>query len=114
MKTTTPRRTVSASSSPDSEAADDQNDNGEASNVTHIDGSAEIVEGTEGEKIALVPPQQADAQVPEICTAVVPKTFTLTRDSGAVLVYEAGTCEMPVDDADHWFARAQGVKIYKV
>lgn len=84
----------------------------EATNTTHIDGAAEIVEATEGEKINLRPSVEDDAPKIEMCTAVVPKDFILTRDDGSVFKYEAGTCEMSVVDATHWFSRAAGVKIY--
>ena len=118
MATTAPRarRTIAAAPSADAPAAADTttSSDDDASNVTHIDGASEIVEATEGEKISLQPPQQVAAASSDVCTAVVPHAFTLTRDDGAVIKYEAGTCEMPTADASHWFARAQGVKIYKV
>lgn len=76
--------------------------------TTSIDDSADIVEQTGGEKITLV---QAPA-VQERVTVVVPKPYTLTLDDGNVRHFQAGTQEMGVDDAAHWFSRSMGVKVY--
>jgi hypothetical protein len=44
---------------------------------------------------------------------VVPKAFTLTLDNHQPVKYPVGTYPMPVDHAEHWFARAHGVSIYE-
>lgn len=77
--------------------------------TTTIPDSADIVENTEGEKIQLTATTVPDS---EAVTVVVPKSFLLTRDDGTPVQYLAGTQEMPLDDAAHWFARAAGVKVY--
>lgn len=71
--------------------------------------SGDIVENTAPDKISLTSDGGADE---ELVTVVVPKAYTLNRDDGAVRRFEAGTQEMSVLDAAHWFSRAQGVKVY--
>ena len=73
--------------------------------------SAEVLaeSDTSGESITLAPPVP---RVTETVTVVVPRPFTLTLDNFQPVPYEAGVQEMPVDHASHWFARAQGVKVY--
>ena len=78
--------------------------------TTSIADSGDIVENTEAEKISLSDQSAVDAE--EKVTVVVPKDYTLTRDDGAVVKYYAGTQEMPVTDAAHWFSRSAGVKVY--
>lgn len=60
-------------------------------------------------------PTAEDRAIPasQMVTATVPVAFTLTLDDHRAVHYEAGTQEMPKDDAEHWFAKAQGVEIYK-
>lgn len=77
--------------------------------TTAIPDSGEIVENTEGDKIQLTSSTAPDS---EAVTVVVPKAFMLTRDDGTPVQYQAGTQEMPLDDAAHWFSRAHGVKVY--
>lgn len=77
--------------------------------TTTIPDAADIVERTEGDKIQLTASKAPDS---ESVTVVVPKAFMLTRDDGTPVQYQAGTQEMPLDDAAHWFARSVGVKVY--
>lgn len=78
--------------------------------TTKLDDSGDIVQGTEPDKISLSTTSAVEYE--EKVTVVAPKSFTLTRDDGAVVQYHAGTQEMPVSDAAHWFTRAMGVKVY--
>lgn len=80
------------------------------SNTTKLADSAAVVERTEGEKIDFT--AEGDSEV-EMATAIVPKAFTLTLDSHQPVRYEAGTQEMPLAHATHWFSRAMGVKVYQ-
>lgn len=45
-------------------------------------------------------------------TAIIPKNFNLTLDDMTVVNYKAGTRDIPVEHAEHWYAKANGVKIY--
>jgi hypothetical protein len=78
--------------------------------TTTLRDSAAVAERTEGDKITLV---DTEVDEGEKVTVIIPKAFTLTRDSGAPVTYEAGVQEMLVDDAGHWYARAMGVKVYE-
>ena len=75
---------------------------------TKLGDSAAVVERTEGENINL----KAVPDEGEKVTVVVPKSFVLTLDDHTPVQYHAGVQEMSVDHASHWFARAQGVKVY--
>jgi len=78
--------------------------------TTKLKDSAAVVERTEGDKVSL---KDAVTELSgEMVTVIVPKGFKLTRDSGEPAIYAAGVQEMPLEDASHWFARAQGVKVY--
>ncbi len=98
-KTTTPppRRTSTTSAPPP------------ASNTTNIEDSAEVVERTEGDKVNLT----AATPRNDMVTAIVPKAFMLTLDDHTEVHIAAGTQELPHSHATHWFARAQGVKVYE-
>lgn len=56
--------------------------------------------------------EAAKAAASGMVTAVVPKRFELTRDHHVPVIYKAGTQKMPRSDAEHWFAKAQGVTIF--
>lgn len=46
-------------------------------------------------------------------TVTVPKAFKLRTTHDHIVDYAAGICEMPVEHAEHWYAVANGVTIYK-
>lgn len=46
-------------------------------------------------------------------TATVPKDFILNVTHDLRVHYKAGVQEMPLDHAEHWWAKANGVKVYK-
>lgn len=48
----------------------------------------------------------------EMVTAIVPKGFRLTLDDHSEVVINAGTQELPLSQASHWFAKANGVQVY--
>jgi hypothetical protein len=81
-----------------------------SASTSDIADSGEIVEQTNPDLIALRKP--TTAQEDELVTVVVPKAFMLTLDDHTPIAYAAGTQEMPVSHAAHWFARAHGVKVY--
>ena len=58
------------------------------------------------------PPFEDTVLTSELVTAIIPRRFTLTLDDGAVVVYDAGTREIPRSHAEHWWSRVQGVTIY--
>lgn len=47
----------------------------------------------------------------ELVMATVVKPFRLTLDNYREVVYEPGVQEMPRSHADHWYAKANGVKL---
>lgn len=53
------------------------------------------------------------ANTQALVTAVVPRGFTLTDEEHKEFRYEAGTQEMRLDHANHWYSRACGVSIYR-
>lgn len=46
-----------------------------------------------------------------IVTANVVTAFNLTTDDGSIKRYEVGANKMPRSHADHWYAKAHGVKV---
>jgi len=76
--------------------------------TTALTTAGEVNELTSGDKVQLT--KGTDPQ--EMVTVIIPKQFILTRDDGSVTTFFAGTQEMGIDDAAHWFSRAQGVKVY--
>jgi len=77
--------------------------------------AAEIIEGQGPVKIVLTGSDAAKAELEmevEMVTVIVPKAYTLTLDDGRVLLVPAGIQEMSVDNAAHWFSKAQGVTVY--
>lgn len=44
-------------------------------------------------------------------TVVVPKDFHLVLDHHHDVKYRTGTYEMPVEHAEHWWSKANGVKL---
>jgi len=79
------------------------------SSKTQIADSGDIVEETTGDKITLGAQPTTEG---EKVTVVVPHAYKLTQDNGVEVRYDAGTQEMLVEHAAHWFSRAQGVKVY--
>lgn len=61
------------------------------------------------EEVPVVQPHSAE---PGKVTAIIPKDFQLTLDDMTVVKYQAGTHDIPVEHAEHWYAKANGVKIY--
>ncbi len=58
--------------------------------------------------------QASEASVDGVyVTVTVPKPFKLRTSHDRIVDYVAGTYEMLVEDAEHWFSKAQGVTIYK-
>jgi hypothetical protein len=56
---------------------------------------------------------EAPAESGEIVTVMIPRDFSLTLDGSHHQVhYKAGTDEMPIEHANHWYAKANGVEIY--
>lgn len=53
----------------------------------------------------------AEAAGEDIVMASVPKGFRLTLDTYREVVYEAGAQQMPRSHAEHWYAKANGVKV---
>lgn len=54
------------------------------------------------------------AEVSEVLvTVTVPKAFKLRVDNDVVIDYRAGVQEMPVEHAEHWYAKANGVEVYR-
>jgi hypothetical protein len=63
-------------------------------------------------------PVAEEAQAPVVdagvyVTVTVPKAFKLRTTHDHVVDYAAGICEMPVEHAEHWYSKANGVTIYK-
>lgn len=42
---------------------------------------------------------------PDLVSVTVHTAFILTRDSGEQVKYSQGTQDIPVEDADHWYAK---------
>ena len=55
--------------------------------------------------------KQAEEAGEEMVMATVTKAFRLTLDSYREVVYEPGVQEMPRSHAEHWYAKANGVKL---
>lgn len=58
-------------------------------------------------------PQAAPADEAVYVTVTVPKAFKLRTTHDHIVDYAAGICEMPIEHAEHWYAKANGVTIYK-
>lgn len=56
---------------------------------------------------------KAEAEQLDMVDAVIPKTFKLVLQDGSEKVYVDGTYPMPRAHAEHWFAKAHGVKLYQ-
>lgn len=80
--------------------------------TTNVASAPDVVEQTKGDSINLSTEALTGDKVTEMVTVIVPQTFTLTRAHGDEQTFEAGVQEMSVDDAAHWWSRAQGVKVY--
>ena len=66
---------------------------------------------------AKAPIPQPDAVKPAgepvvMVTVTVPKAFKLRIDHHQVVEYKAGVQEMPLEHADHWYAKANKVEKY--
>ena len=68
-----------------------------------------VVEPTVVTPVEVAPAASAEVYV----TVTVPKFFQLRVEDGTVYPYKAGVQEMRLEHADHWYARANGVTIYK-
>lgn len=55
----------------------------------------------------------AETRSIETVTVHIPHDFTLTLDDHKPVPYKAGTAEMPLEDAEHWWSKANGVAIHK-
>lgn len=58
-----------------------------------------------------------ESQRPEVAdevtvTVTVAKAFKLRIDHHSIFDYQPGVQEMPLSHADHWYSKANGVKIY--
>jgi hypothetical protein len=90
--------------------------------TTDLTDPAEVAQQTSGEHIELGRLSSGMAVSPNVTlhgsideekdTVIVPKSFKLTLDDGAVVHYDEGIGEMPKSHAAHWFSKAQGVKVY--
>ena len=49
----------------------------------------------------------------DLVDVVVPKAFNLMLDSHEVIKYADGTYPMPRKHAEHWYAKAHGVRLYQ-
>ncbi len=54
-----------------------------------------------------------EAELQQFVTVTVPKPFKLRQASHEVVEYAAGVQEMPVEHAEHWYSKANGVEIYR-
>lgn len=57
-------------------------------------------------------PAQAAQSDEAFVTSLVPKGFTLFLRPGLKVTVKAGTQELPVSIANHWYAKAHGVTTY--
>jgi hypothetical protein len=77
--------------------------------VTNINDPARVVQETEGVKIHLGLPDPEGEKV----TVIIPKAFRLKRDDGTETEFKPGVQEILEVDASHWWATANGVKVYQ-
>ena len=65
---------------------------------------------------ALIAAQAGEVRQPtesgETVTVRIPRNFTLTLDDHTQVHYKAGTDEMPIEHAEHWYSKVHGVEIY--
>lgn len=65
---------------------------------------------------ALIATQAGEVRQPtesgETVTVRIPKNFTLTLDDHTQVHYKAGTDEMPIEHAQHWYSQVHGVEVY--
>lgn len=57
--------------------------------------------------------EEADASGEAMVIAQVPTPFRLTMDNHQEIAYEAGAILMPKAHAEHWYAKANGVRVAK-
>ena len=62
---------------------------------------------------ATTPEELAAELHDELVLVTIPKGFTLTDDGHHTFRYEAGPGKMPRTHAEHWYAKKQGVTIFK-
>ncbi len=48
----------------------------------------------------------------ERVTVHIPKAFSLTLTDHNQVHYKAGTDEMPIEHAEHWYSKAMGVEVH--
>ena len=70
---------------------------------------ATAVEGVESVSTEV---KEAAAEVKDMVTVVVPKDFKLMVDHNTTHLFKAGVQEMERWIAEHWYAVANGVKVY--
>lgn len=61
-------------------------------------------------------PQSENRQPTEsgfMVTVTIPKAFILTLDDHTQVKYAAGTDEMPLEHANHWYSKVMGVEIFE-
>jgi hypothetical protein len=58
-------------------------------------------------------PREVDADPSATVTVHIPKAFKLIDDQGIMHNYAAGTDEMPIAHAEHWYSQANGVEIHE-
>lgn len=56
--------------------------------------------------------ESAQVETEEKVTVIIPADYRLTLDNSAEVHYKAGVDEMPVSHANHWWSKAQGVKVH--
>lgn len=65
---------------------------------------------------ALIAAQSAEVAEPvesgKTVTVRIPRDFILTLDDHTQAKYPAGVDEMPIEHANHWYAKVMGVEIY--
>jgi len=72
-----------------------------------------LVEEDSVEGEILEPTQENEDPVEGEVLVTVPKAFRLTLDNHVVKEYRAGVQAMSKEHAEHWWAKSQGVEVYK-
>lgn len=79
--------------------------------------AAQVIERRTINTSALIASQAGEVRQPtqsgEKVTVMIPKAFTLTLEDHTQVKYGAGTDEMPIEHAEHWYSKAMGVEIYR-
>lgn len=77
-----------------------------------LDATAKSVGSNNRRKLTSVPvtrSEAVEASGGDTVKVVVPKAFTLVIDHHHDVKYSAGTYDMPVDHAENWWSKANGV-----